>query len=942
MPKECSLLLEVYHPVSIYDDTIPTVDWEVSSDPDHPFPFLLEPRNYASQEIDPIKCTATIGTVEVGVIDVPEVAGNQSTGFMTARVHDLLGRRCRLRRWIGDVFGWATLADGPAGVPKMDASYAAYRWSIRDTRDIERKLGAFGLGGVSGIAPRGAIYGFGQYTDDTGDHLLLERLLDNPLFGVYQISSVGAYVWGYINFASTSMPDQLARLTLDEDGLKAVQLSELATGKYGVRNADILWRVFELNSKWNVSRPMSPATIREPFVGTTDFVDTDGKTKQRLNYVTLFVAPSIPHGFPTLTDTVVACILRYRGPANEAFPYYVEDDLGVVLRNLYDGVYSKAPTDSIDGFLYDPLELENVGVNTLARISYDTLAFDAMSTHVMLRQIEEVEDVRAWAETALYAPSGWIPALDQDMFISPVLRTAPESLVGAVKLKDDIVAPAPDWQSGNRTVSEILYKYSRFFVPPDTDLTTERKADGLAIRDVDLGFEDFESGLRYGPQVEEYDASAFSAVGTDQGIVIPGQLETASILCQTAKFDVLDRFRSGVQSVGITVMRDYFPTLRVGDWVPAELMYLPDRNSGLRGSHMPIAQVVSLRDEDCTWRTLIIEESPVSDGPPGLVTELVKLDDGPSAGGITLRVFSDVESLLPDPPPDPDEPPPSPPGPDEPVFGFGDTMWYQDDFTGYGSAHQMWLDRLNAGPRFSQTDYGEDVAGIQLLDGGPSGSGKMIRFVYTGGVAHDESHELYLRGMPTLPDSTVHVFEYWARVTMDTPLNDRSDVQSVAALKWFMAWHRDPGPENMFRIQWNTHDYLPGALPPVPVKSCLWEVYDTAETAGQAHQPVEPWATDIFNSGTWHRFKHRFKPNSYHGARDGYAQMWIDGVKMIDISAAAVGVTPVGGWKTWCEWDDVDALGITTVNFLKIMGNLTTNVSGFTVDWTLFKWWTPA
>ncbi len=658
MPAPCSLLLEVYTPISIYDDTFPTIDWAVSSDPDHSAPYLLAPRNYAEQEIDPISCTATIGTVEVGVIDAPIELGDQTTGFMTEKVFDLLGRRCRLRRWIDDTSGWATIADGVAGPPKMDPSYSAYRWNIRDTRETERKLSAFDVGGVSGVMPRGPLYGFGRFTIDsaldssTEDdfELMMGRVLDVAVTGVFNLSSLGPYQLGLVNlfehFSGGGVDD--ARMVMDQDAIDAVQISEIATNTWGCRNADVIWRK-EGDLIWNVSRPTSPISLPQPFVGLTDaplLIDGDGTIFQCADYVTLFVAHTIPDG--NMRDLVegdrVQVIVRYRGPANEKFPYYVEGDLGEVLKNLYDGVYSMAPTDEIEGDIYDPAGMDTVETPFASRMQYDANAFDQMTDHVMLRQTEIVDDVRSWAETALYAPSGWIPALDSDMFISPVSRTPPESVSDALSLDDEFVSPAPDWTNGERTVSEIIYNYKRYFIPADDDEVTQREPDGVAIRPVTIGFDDAESALRYGPQVSEYDASAFSAVGTEDGVSRTGQIETASLLCQTAKFDVLDRFRAGVQSIGVTVRRELIPAVRVGDWVPASLMYLPDRTTGLRGSDIELAQVVSLRDDDCTWRTLLVEESRLSDGPPGLVTDLQKTNDEPSAGGITMRVISDVES----------------------------------------------------------------------------------------------------------------------------------------------------------------------------------------------------------------------------------------------------------------------------------------------------------
>ncbi len=126
--------------------------------------------------------------------------------------------------------------------------------------------------------------------------------------------------------------------------------------------------------------------------------------------------------------------------------------------------------------------------------------------------------------------------------------------------------------------------------------------------------------------------------------IIPGQLEQASLLAQIARTDVLDRYRAGMQSVSVSALRKRIPLARVGDWVPWSLMHLPDRFTGLRGSEVAAAQIVAIRDDDCTWRTLILEESPLSGGPPGLIVLLEKVGDSPSAGGLSLAVISDVES----------------------------------------------------------------------------------------------------------------------------------------------------------------------------------------------------------------------------------------------------------------------------------------------------------
>ena len=163
-----------------------------------------------------------------------------------------------------------------------------------------------------------------------------------------------------------------------------------------------------------------------------------------------------------------------------------------------------------------------------------------------------------------------------------------------------------------------------------------------------MEFKDVESGLRYGEQPQEYDASAFGAIGDDEGENISGVNEQASLLAQAANFDVLQRFRSGVQSIAVNVLRSLIPGIRVGSWIPWSLSWLPDVTSGLRGSESSGAQVVSIKDNDCVWRTLVLEESSSTGsiaGAPGFVSSLKVAGDDPSSGiSGSLIVVSDVES----------------------------------------------------------------------------------------------------------------------------------------------------------------------------------------------------------------------------------------------------------------------------------------------------------
>lgn len=646
MTKPCSLLLEVYAPATSYDPDVAEVSWEVSTDPAHPTPYLLGPREYAEQEIDPIGCTASLGTVEIGVIDPPTVPFDQTTGWMTARVHDVKGRRCRLRRYINATLGWVTIADGPAGMPKMDASYSAYRWTIRDTRETERKLKAFNVGGVSGIVPRGSLAAWGAYTDGTGDHALLPSILSAPITGTYQISAAGDLQWGYVNLAEHYAGGILddPRLRMDDDQINAIQISELSVDRWGPRIADVLWRrVGDVD--WNVSRPTSPSSFQQPFLGTTEAPLAEGDEPViAADYVTLFVSQDIPEGFPVDVDVPMEIIVRYCGPASEAFPYYIEGPLGEVLRALYDGAYTVASVTGIAGFAYDPAEIAAIEAALAPPIRYDPVAFESLVDNVLLRQVTPIDDARAWTESELYAPSGWIPALDSELRISPVSRAQPAEIDPALMIEDAVVIPQPNWNTGARTVSEIVYNYYRYFLPaPESGF--EITPDGLAKRQIIPTYRDTDSELRHGAQSESFSAYAFSAVGTSTGLNLPGTLETGSMLAQSAVFDVLELYAQGVPATEISVLRSRIPNVRVGSWVPWEITYFPDKTTGLRGSSASAARIISIRDDDCVWRHLGLEESDLSEGPPGYVTLLERVSEDLSPGYVTdLEDLSDVPS----------------------------------------------------------------------------------------------------------------------------------------------------------------------------------------------------------------------------------------------------------------------------------------------------------
>lgn len=114
--------------------------------------------------------------------------------------------------------------------------------------------------------------------------------------------------------------------------------------------------------------------------------------------------------------------------------------------------------------------------------------------------------------------------------------------------------------------------------------------------------------------------------------------------------------------------------------------------------------------------------------------------------------------------------------------------------------------------------------------------------------------------------------------------------------------------------QWSTAYYQgPGSLPGPGDSTTVYQYWESAyqDSNNQGDQPFGPYFADLFDSA-WHRFTFAYKSHASSGNKNGFARMWIDGKKVIDVSQAAVDVTPSGGGKPWCTQGQVDAMHINT------------------------------
>lgn len=645
MTRPCALQLDVYQ------DDAETIDWSVSTDDGSARPYILAPANYDSQEIDPVTGSASIGTVEVGVVDPNQVAGDKTTGYMTERVGSIRGRRCVLRRYVNSTIGWIHIADGPAGVPRLDESYSAYRWAIRDVREIERKQKAFNDGRSTAVAPFGPIDGFGNLGDDGW---LLAPVTASPLVGTYHVNEGSIYGFrvGYVEFDWSAPGVPFANLVLSGEGEEALQ-SQGDTTRSIVPDVDILWRAAGSDDAWNISRPMIPLYVNGEIpvgvVADGTIAGTNVRALQRIILWAVPLATSTDPDAPFDADSVdgvgddLEIIVRHRGAASDDLPYYFEGSAGDFLRALYRGDLSGVDTmEPLAPEFYDP-----AGLNAEAAALAGSIAFDATavaqldSLDVLIRETEPADDARDYSESHIYGPSGWIPALDDEGRISPVSRERPTTVTGPA-INDSRTEPSPDWNGGEVVVTSIEVSYNRYFVPAEV-LGIKTESDGLAIKKISQQYVDADAILTEGDQPQSYDGSAFSAKGDVNGNALPGA-ETGNLLAQAARYEILARYREGAETMRVRCRRSTVPGIRVGMWCPASISWFPNTETGLRGLLMDAVQVLSVDNSECAWVYLLIEGSAIVAEPGYFDSGEVLSDDAGSGYYDGPEVLSDEPS----------------------------------------------------------------------------------------------------------------------------------------------------------------------------------------------------------------------------------------------------------------------------------------------------------
>ena len=611
--------------LTVYDDDDATVLFDVSTDPAHPRPYLKAPDNFPEQEVNFAKGSASIGQMNVQIVDVPTVATDQDTGYLTGQLPDasgfsaLLGHRVLVTEDL-DAAGPATIIDGVLKSVKLLDTFAAFELELRDIRERERKATAFANTTAPTVFPRGALDGFGVLLSFSFFNLELTYRYPLPptvpLRAIYRSASAtrGFFV---INEVQPRFEER--RRWSDEILDVMDHISPLAA-QPEVTVFDlvkVLWRDTAGGGAYN--------EVTQIAHDHPDLPDGGGKTLYvRGDYLifSLEVNNEVTGDALPANLQAIDVIVQYDGPPTDDWPHYLIDlTVGELLRNLYRGDFSDE----------DP------------RIRFNEAALLALTTPIGAIIREPIKNIREWAEKNAYPIEHAAPVLNAAGEIAPITYLLPDASELLVDLDNTNSRPAGGgWQHGTEdaiNIVKVTYRRDyRIDFPtiktrknlagvPDTGIPV---VDLLREREIIVERRTQESIDLLGEQPLEVDSVLLRATGTIDGAPLVGDVrsELGEQVARRIGEVARDRFALGGQYFALECDRTDADVegLAPGSYVTVSVSWMPDYGTGERNLNR-LAQVISRRNLSAAWVSLALIDAGTAQAPLA----------GPTLGTVTVN-----------------------------------------------------------------------------------------------------------------------------------------------------------------------------------------------------------------------------------------------------------------------------------------------------------------
>ncbi|MDK1102503.1 MAG: hypothetical protein QGD93_02600 [Actinomycetota bacterium] len=594
--------MAVVYELTVFDDDDVAELFDVSTDPGHARPYLKAPTGFPEQEINFAKGTASIGQVNVQIVDVPTDATDQDTGYLTAQLADggysaLNGHRAVLTENI-DGAGATKVIDGVIRSIRLLDTFSSYEIELRDIRERERKAKAFATTTTPTILPRGVLDGYGvQYViSGTPSGYPIGPTL--PLKGTYRMDSVGN---GGVIVIDLDVEGVLEKLQLTGPVLDALESVTELDGSPDVLVYDrwkLLWRDLAAGGAYT---ELTQVAHSHP-----DLAENPNRTaalRAASGAIQLFGVNNAISGDTLPADNqAIEFIVQYDGPVTEDWRFHLQDlTAGELLRNLYRGDYS----------VEDP------------RIRYDSAALLALATPVRLRLGKPVEDVREWAEKNIYPIVHAAPTLNADGEIAPITYLLPDADETLIDLNDANCRPSGGgWsQASDDAINIVKVTYERLYRVRSLDEAGQQivaLSDTLQTRKVIVEHRIQESIDLLGEQPLEIESELLSTLGTADGGPYFGDVvdEQGARVAERVSRMATDRFALGGQYFSLHCDRSDSDVegLKVGSWVTVSVSWMPDYESAVRNLNR-LAQVIGRRNLNGAWRALTLIDAGTVNAP---------------------------------------------------------------------------------------------------------------------------------------------------------------------------------------------------------------------------------------------------------------------------------------------------------------------------------------
>ncbi len=569
--------------LTVFDDDDVAELFDVSTDPAHARPYLKAPTNFPEQELDFAKGAASIGQMNLEIVDVRTDATDQDTGYFTGQLATaggfsaLNGHRALVTEDIGS--GAVTILDGVIKGVKLLDTFVTYSLELRDIRERERKAKAFANTDTPTILPRGVLAGYGVQLGSFRFPLQPTA----PLTAFYRADSATRG-----EFELTEGAAQIPELKLTEPMREALEsISPLAASPEVLvfDRWKVLWRDTAAGGAYTELTRIAHTHASLPGSGGRFPYTAGGGIILGVRVNNLVDSDTLPSN-----GQAVDIIIQYDGPVTSDWAFHLQDlTVGELLRNLYRGDYS----------VEDP------------RIRYNEAALLLLTTPVRLRLEEPIEDIREWTEENAYPIAHAVPTLNADGEIAPITYLLPDSTVTPTTIDNSNARPAGGgWNHGTQdAINLVKVTYLRDFRVPPTDDADDLQAlsDQIHTREIEEEHRIQDSIDLLGEQPLELKSVLLRSVGNSAGGPVFGDVtdETGSQVASRITRMATDRFALGAQYFDLFGDRadSDIEALKTGDWCLVNVSWMPDYVSGERGLAR-LAQVVSRRNVDGAWTAL--------------------------------------------------------------------------------------------------------------------------------------------------------------------------------------------------------------------------------------------------------------------------------------------------------------------------------------------------